>query len=108
MTATYAEIEAHLADQVPFIGSSSRAFARPRRVDQRRLNDTEYALLREALDRRAVSYVVCSYGTPVAWVADDRPYVVAQTFNPSTARLQSLCRRHLGNRGSRREDDRHD
>lgn len=98
-TANYTEIETLLARRESFIGSSSRAFADPRKVSQGRLNGTEYALLREAHARGAVTYVVYSYGTPIAWVADDQPYVVEELFStPVTGRIQQLCRRCLRGR----------
>jgi hypothetical protein len=94
-TANYTEIETLLARRAPFIGSSSRAYVSPKKISQGQLNDREYEDLREAHGRGAVTYVVCSYGTPIAWVADEHPYVVEQHFSQTISRIQRLCREYL-------------
>jgi hypothetical protein len=43
-----------------------------------------------------ITYVVFSYGTPIAWVrTDGKVYVVEQKFSRITSRHQNLCRAYL-------------
>lgn len=58
------------------------------------LDNAERNLL-GGLDGRYPTYVVYSYGTPIAYSQDGAWYVVNQKFSPTTSRHQGIVRRAL-------------
>lgn len=47
-------------------------------------------LNRYRADRDAITYVVYSYATPIAWVANGEVYIVSQRFSVTTSKHQGF------------------
>lgn len=86
----------YIATLTAFQGNSLRAEWYPAgwNLPTGMLNDNERILL-GGLDGRYPTFVVFSYGTPIAYAQDGAWYVVRQKFSRTTSRHQSIVRRAL-------------
>lgn len=57
-------------------------------VDSGRLDGKELDAFK--CDRSGITYIVFSYGTPIAWVYDGVVHRVEQKFSPTTSKHQGL------------------
>lgn len=90
---TYREIPDALTARRDFkVGRECEGTANPVVVNQGHLGADEFDRLDGALGRGLLEYIVYSYATPVAWVADGTAYVVEQKVNRL---LQDVCRNFL-------------
>jgi hypothetical protein len=91
------DAEHYIANRREFTASAlSGSSGKEWTPDAGRLNEEEYAKLKEATQTRPEwVYVVYSYGTPIAWHTAEGWYVVEQKFSPTTSKHQNLTRRAI-------------
>lgn len=94
MASPIREIKGHLAHRRPFRGNSLWATTTVSPTQGTgRLEGEDLARYRA--DEATITYLVVSYLTPIAWVAEGGVYVVDASFSQTTARHLGVVRGYL-------------